>query len=155
LQRRVGITFLMVTHDQEEALSLSDSIAVMHRGRLEQVGEPHHLYLRPATRFVAQFLGPVNWIEGRGVRPENTRLLAAPSGNGLRTVPAVVRAALFLGNCYHVEAEMAGGGHIVAEIPRRDQTFQPGQQVHAAWREEDELAFLEERAGSGGPHDPA
>src|ERR1700720_839133 len=57
LQRRTGITFLLVTHDQEEALSLSDQIAVMNRGRLEQLGTPEDIYLRPQTRFVASFLG--------------------------------------------------------------------------------------------------
>src|SRR6266403_3143395 len=64
IQRRVGITFLFVTHDQEEALSLSDQIAVMNNGALEQVGSPQDIYLRPRTRFVAGFLGAVNWING-------------------------------------------------------------------------------------------
>jgi len=73
LQRRVGITFLFVTHDQEEAMSMSDSIAVMNQGRVEQVGTPEEVYLRPATRFVAGFLGAVNWIDGVGVRPEHIR----------------------------------------------------------------------------------
>src|SRR4051812_597002 len=74
LQRRVGTTFLFVTHDQEEALSLSDQIAVMNKGLLEQVGTPEDIYLRPCTRFVAGFLGAVNWIRGIGVRPEATRI---------------------------------------------------------------------------------
>src|SRR5437016_6124393 len=62
MQRRVGITFLLVTHDQEEALSMSDQLAVMNAGRIEQVGSPEDVYLRPRTRFVAGFLGAVNWI---------------------------------------------------------------------------------------------
>ncbi len=73
LQRRVGITFLFVTHDQEEALSMSDRIGVMNQGRLEQVGTPEEIYLRPRSRFVASFLGAINWINGIGVRPEATR----------------------------------------------------------------------------------
>src|SRR5205814_6917044 len=60
LQARVGTTFLFVTHDQEEALSMSDTIAVMNCGRVEQVGAPEEIYLRPKTRFVAGFLGAVN-----------------------------------------------------------------------------------------------
>ncbi len=64
LQRAVGITFLFVTHDQEEALTLSDAIAVMHRGRLEQVGTPEQIYRRPRTRFVAEFIGSSNLIPG-------------------------------------------------------------------------------------------
>jgi ABC-type Fe3+/spermidine/putrescine transport system ATPase subunit len=74
LQRRTGVTFLFVTHDQEEALSLSDRMAVMNAGEIEQTGAPRELYQRPATRFVASFLGAMNWINGCGVRPEATRL---------------------------------------------------------------------------------
>ena len=74
MQRRVGITFLLVTHDQEEALSMSDQLAVMNEGRVEQVGSPEDIYLRPRTKFVAGFLGAVNWIEGIGIRPESTRI---------------------------------------------------------------------------------
>ncbi len=65
LQRRVGITFVFVTHDQEEALVLSDRIAVMRAGQIEQIGEAEVLYERPRTRFVGQFLGSCNLIEGR------------------------------------------------------------------------------------------
>ena len=77
LQRRVGVTFLFVTHDQEEALSMSDQIAVMNAGALEQVGTPREIYARPRTRFVADFLGAMNWIDGIGVRPEAVNISAA------------------------------------------------------------------------------
>jgi spermidine/putrescine transport system ATP-binding protein len=65
LQRRLGLTFVYVTHDQEEALAMSDRIAVMHRGRVLQVGAPNEIYERPATRFVAEFIGESNLLEGR------------------------------------------------------------------------------------------
>jgi spermidine/putrescine transport system ATP-binding protein len=65
LQRRLGITFIYVTHDQEEALSMSDRLAVMHHGRVLQVGTPDEIYERPATRFVAGFIGETNFIEAR------------------------------------------------------------------------------------------
>jgi iron(III) transport system ATP-binding protein len=65
LQRRTGITFVYVTHDQSEAMALSDRIAVMHRGRLEQYGSPRAVYARPATRTVADFMGLVNFLPGR------------------------------------------------------------------------------------------
>jgi spermidine/putrescine transport system ATP-binding protein len=65
LQQSVGITFLYVTHDQEEALSMSDRVGVMGTGRLVQVGTPEELYNRPATRYVADFVGEANIIEGR------------------------------------------------------------------------------------------
>ena len=64
LQRRVGLTFIHVTHDQEEALALSDRLAVMHRGRVAQLGTPEEVYDRPATRFVADFLGESNFLDG-------------------------------------------------------------------------------------------
>jgi spermidine/putrescine transport system ATP-binding protein len=65
LQQRLGITFIYVTHDQEEALALSDRIAVMNAGRIEQVGRPPEIYERPRNRFVAQFLGSCNLLEAR------------------------------------------------------------------------------------------
>lgn len=65
LHRELGVTFVMVTHDQEEAMSLSDRIAVMHEGRLEQVGSPQEIYERPQTPFVAEFIGDTNLFAGR------------------------------------------------------------------------------------------
>jgi spermidine/putrescine transport system ATP-binding protein len=67
LQRRLGMTFIYVTHDQEEALVMSDRIGVMQHGRLLQVGTPRELYERPATRFVAGFLGESNFLPARVV----------------------------------------------------------------------------------------
>ncbi len=64
LQRQTGITFVYVTHDQEEALALSDRIAVMHNGQVEQIGSPETIYATPATPFVAQFIGQANFFEG-------------------------------------------------------------------------------------------
>jgi ABC-type Fe3+/spermidine/putrescine transport system ATPase subunit len=84
LQRRVGITFLLVTHDQEEALALSDRVAVMHGGRVEQVGAPAEVYDAPATPFVASFLGASNFwsAQVRAVSGEGLAL-ALPGGAGL------------------------------------------------------------------------
>src|SRR5580700_11031750 len=95
LQARVGTTFLFVTHDQEEALSMSDSIAVMNAGRIEQAGSPEDVYLKPSTRFVAGFLGAVNWIDGVGVRPEVTRISRTQPSNGGRYRPATVTGSVF------------------------------------------------------------
>jgi len=67
IQRRLGITVVYVTHDQEEALTLSDRIGVMHRGRLQQLGTPEDLYERPGSRFVADFIGESNFLPGRVV----------------------------------------------------------------------------------------
>ncbi|MCW5979109.1 MAG: ABC transporter ATP-binding protein [Bryobacteraceae bacterium] len=141
LQRRVGVTFLFVTHDQEEALSLSDRIAVMNEGALQQVGTPQEAYLRPRTRFVASFLGAVNWVNGAGVRPEATRVASRPPEGEVRSLPATVRNTVFLGNCVHVEAELAGGEAVTAEVSRLDGDFQPGQAIHVWWSAADELRF--------------
>ena len=142
LQRRVGITFVFVTHDKEEALSLADRIALLRGGRCEQLGTPQELYLRPRTRFAASFLGPVNWIGGVGLRPEATLVHPAPPA-GLPALPARVRAALFLGNCLHVEAEVEDGSRVVAEVSRFNGTYEPGQPVYVSWRPEDEIRVRE------------
>ncbi|MBI3680921.1 MAG: ABC transporter ATP-binding protein [Acidobacteria bacterium] len=144
LQRRVGITFLLVTHDQEEALSLSDGIAVMNRGRLEQIGDPEQIYLRPATRFVASFVGAINWLGNVGVRPESTRIAQTPPDGDLRSKAAIVRSSTFLGNCVHVEADLGDGAMFVVETPRDGDVFPPGERVHVWWHPSDEI-FLPEQ----------
>jgi ABC-type Fe3+/spermidine/putrescine transport system ATPase subunit len=145
LQRRVGIAFLFVTHDQEEALSLSDRIAVMNNGRIEQTGSPQDLYLRPATRFVAGFLGAMNWYNGIGIRPESTCVgRMPPAENSARAFPARVEEAVFLGNCLHIETRLASGERIVSEVSRASEAYAAGDEVHVWWRSEDELRFPRE-----------
>jgi spermidine/putrescine transport system ATP-binding protein len=89
IQREVGITFVYVTHDQEEALTMSDRIAVMNRGRIEQVDDPESVYERPATTFVAGFIGVSNLMpavleDGGRVRLENGPVVEVPSPDGFR-----------------------------------------------------------------------
>jgi spermidine/putrescine transport system ATP-binding protein len=139
MQRRVGITFLLVTHDQEEALSMSDRLAVMNAGRIEQAGTPQEVYLRPRSRFVAGFLGAVNWIDGVGLRPEVTGISHAVPSNGARWRPATVTGSVFLGNCVHVLARLATGEEAVAEVPRHLGSFQEGDAVHVFWNPADEM----------------
>jgi iron(III) transport system ATP-binding protein len=83
LQRRTGITFVYVTHDQAEALALSDMIAVMHAGRLQQYGTPHDVYARPANRLVADFMGLVNVMPGNVISIANG-IGSVEAGEGLR-----------------------------------------------------------------------
>jgi spermidine/putrescine transport system ATP-binding protein len=139
LQRRAGITFLLVTHDQEEALSMSDQLAVMNAGSIEQVGTPEDMYLRPRTKFVAGFLGAVNWINGVGVRPEAVRLLRTAE-NGFETTAAVVQSSVFLGDCVHVILRLPGGEEAVAQISRQEAAFQPGESVFLCWNRGDEMS---------------
>ena len=141
LQRRVGITFLFVTHDQEEALSLLDRLAVMREGRIEQVGVPEEVYLRPRTRFVAWFLGAVNWVDGAGIRPEAIKLSREAPGGEVKSRPATVTGCVFLGNCLQVQARLATGETVTAEVSRLDAGFEPGQAVAVWWRPCDELAL--------------
>ncbi len=119
LQRRVGVTFLFVTHDQEEALSMSDQIAVMNAGSLEQVGTPREIYQRPRTQFVADFLGAMNWIDGIGVRPEAVSI--RPEGR-----KAVVTGVTYLGSFWHIAMTLEGGELIAAQVP-------PGIGIFQRW----------------------
>jgi ABC-type Fe3+/spermidine/putrescine transport system ATPase subunit len=129
LQRRVGVTFLFVTHDQEEALSMSDQIAVMNAGALEQVGAPREIYCKPHSRFVADFLGAMNWIDGIGVRPEAVKI--TPQGR-----KATVTGAAYLGSFCQVEMILENGDSILAQVAP-GVSFQPGQAVCVSWEAED------------------
>jgi ABC-type Fe3+/spermidine/putrescine transport system ATPase subunit len=141
MQRRVGITFLLVTHDQEEALSMSDQLAVMNAGAIEQVGTPQDVYLRPHTRFVAGFLGAVNWIDGVGLRPEVTRISRTAPSSSTRYHRANVTGSVFLGNCIHVLTRLENGEDAVAEVPRDQGTYQTGESIYVCWNPSDEMVF--------------
>ena len=141
MQRRAGVTFLLVTHDQEEALSMSDCLAVMNEGRIEQVGSPEDVYLRPSSRFVAGFLGAVNWIGGAGIRPEAVRLLAPGEITPDRCAGGVVTGSVFLGDCVQVLVRLNSGEDTVAQVPRRAALFQPGDDVQFTWSAADEMNF--------------
>jgi spermidine/putrescine transport system ATP-binding protein len=88
IQERVGITFVYVTHDQEEALAMSDRVAVMNAGRIEQLGRPREIYDSPATPFVADFIGETNFVRVNGktvaVRPERMAVARAPRDGAVR-----------------------------------------------------------------------
>jgi ABC-type Fe3+/spermidine/putrescine transport system ATPase subunit len=146
LQRSTGIAFLFVTHDQEEALSLSDRVAIMHRGLLEQVGTPQAVYRTPQTRFVAEFLGDVNWLEGAGVRPEAVRVSRTAPINAERAAAAVVEGQTFLGNCIHLNAKLDNGSACVAEMPQQACDFNPGERIYLSWHAADEFRVPNEAA---------
>jgi spermidine/putrescine transport system ATP-binding protein len=137
LQRRIGIAFLFVTHDQEEALSLSDRVAIMNGGRLEQLGTPQEAYRTPKTRFVAEFLGNVNWLGGAGVRPEAIRVSRNASSGGRA---AVVEGQTFLGNCVHLATKLAADGSLcTVEMAQQECHFQTGEAVYLSWEAADEF----------------
>jgi ABC-type Fe3+/spermidine/putrescine transport system ATPase subunit len=140
MQRQTGITFLFVTHDQEEALSLSDRLAVMNRGRIEQFGAPADIYLRPATAFTAGFLGAINWFGKTGVRPEST-LVTPTAPDCPQARKGTVESILFLGNCVHLNTRLENGDRAIAEIGRDRSPFAEGDTVWLHWRPADELHF--------------
>ena len=105
LHDEVNVTTVFVTHDQEEAMEVADSIVVMAEGQVKQVGTPDELYERPASDFVMSFLGPVTTLHGRLVRPHDLLLTAEP-GDG--AVPAVVERVVRLGFEVRVDATVAG-----------------------------------------------
>ena len=135
LQRTLGVTTLLVTHDQEEALSLSDRIMVLDKGRTQQVAAPAEAYLKPANRFVAEFLGIANFVDrtdgGQGlVRPERVRLSADGAGR-----PAKVVEAIYLGQMirYHLALEEEGGRPVVAAVPFVGPSHAVGARVMVSW----------------------
>jgi putative spermidine/putrescine transport system ATP-binding protein len=141
LQRTLGVTTILVTHDQEEALSLSDRIMVLDKGRTQQVAAPSEAYLKPANRFVAEFLGIANFVALDGgrtgvVRPERVRLREA----GTTGKRARVTEAVYLGQMvrYHLALENgAAGAPVVASLPFVGRMFAPGEQVSVWWEAAD------------------
>ncbi|MFE7601496.1 ABC transporter ATP-binding protein [Streptomyces sp. NPDC057494] len=129
IQREVGITFVFVTHDQEEALTMSDRIAVFHQGRIEQVAAPAEIYERPATPFVAGFVGTSNLLSGDtarrlvgtpgtySIRPEKIRVLSdhkAPGDPGHATAAGTVAEVVYLGDSTRFLVDLDGGGRLTA-----------------------------------------
>ncbi len=99
LQEKLGITTIMVTHDQEEALSMGDKIAVMNNASLEQLGSPQEIYEKPITPFVADFIGTVNTFKGVAIRPEHVKLHTEPKKS---TLAATVDTMEFRGSSYRL-----------------------------------------------------
>jgi putative spermidine/putrescine transport system ATP-binding protein len=134
LQRDLGMTFLYVTHDQEEALTMSDRIAVFNEGRIEQVGEPAEVYDRPASEFVAGFVGTSNIVDRGGrrvcIRPERITF-----GNGGE--PATVDDVVFVGAFTRYLVLTDQGDRLTVVQQSNGKTLGRGERVDVAWREED------------------
>src|SRR5690606_21928041 len=132
-----GITFIYVTHDQEEAMNLSDVIVVMEKGRIAQVGTPEEVYRRPVSPYVADFVGETNFLPGgRAVRPESV-LIGDAAAAGVVRGNAVVREKSFLGAATRVELE-DGDQRLVATLPGAA-NITAGDTVAYGWRDEDAL----------------
>jgi ABC-type Fe3+/spermidine/putrescine transport system ATPase subunit len=160
LQRELAMTFVFVTHDQEEALGMSDRIALMNKGRVEQVGSPEEIYERPATRFAAEFVGSGNFFEGTGdgrtvrtkdglsiesaasgdvtllVRPEKMRI------NGGQGVSARVEEVLYQGASMSIILR-AGERRLLVEDANDGALarVRVGETTTVSWRPEDVLVL--------------
>ena len=136
LQHELGMTFLYVTHDQEEALTMSTRVAVFNQGRIEQVGPPSEVYERPATEFVADFVGTTNILERNGrrvvLRPE--RIVLAADGDG---EPATLDDVVFVGAFTRCIVTTNRGEHLVVVRQSDGSVLRPGAQVRLVWRDED------------------
>ncbi len=143
LQHESGITFIYVTHDQDEALSMSDRIAVFSQGRIEQVGTPFDLYERPNSAFVADFVGSSNLIgsaHDRLLRPEKIKLLPVPAAlpDGHEGQTGVLHQATYLGALTRYIVRLADGTEVQAMeaniLPLTDRLrLLPGDRVLAVW----------------------
>jgi putative spermidine/putrescine transport system ATP-binding protein len=146
IQEAVGITFLYVTHDQDEALTMSDRIAVFNAGRVEQVGTPVEVYERPATPFVSGFVGTSNVLERGGqrftIRAEKIRLLGADEPRaGLVVERGVIRNVAYAGPVTRYAVELEAGGELQVvrqnvETSSFEALEQRGQTVEVGWAPE-------------------
>jgi putative spermidine/putrescine transport system ATP-binding protein len=153
IQGAVGITFVYVTHDQEEALTMSDRLAVFNAGRVEQVGTPAEVYEHPANEFVAGFVGVSNVVERDGrrftIRPEKVRLLEEGAGaEGLHVETGTVRDIAYLGMVTRYMVALDAGGELQVvrqnlETSSREAQELRGRRVRVAWRNEQTFAIDE------------
>ena len=140
LQRAVGITFIFVTHDQEEALTMSDRIAVFNRGRIEQLGTPREIYDNPQSAFVSEFVGQTNKIEIEGkkvnIRPEFITV-AKTSTHGDRSLQGVLRDSIFVGATTRYLVDTSLGSSVISTNPK--ETIAIGESVVVSWDKEKEF----------------
>jgi putative spermidine/putrescine transport system ATP-binding protein len=150
IQGEVGITFVYVTHDQDEALTMSDRIAVFNEGKIEQVSPPVELYERPATEFVAGFVGVSNLLERDGsrftIRPEKVQLVDSEGdSNGLRTERGRIADVAYAGMVTRFTIALDAGGELQlirqnVEGSSADVTSERGREVIVGWRPEHTVA---------------
>jgi len=139
LQREVGITFIFVTHDQEEALTMSDRIAVFNNGKIEQLGTPREIYENPVSSFVSEFVGQTNKIVMDGtrinIRPESVSV-SKSKASGNRSLPGNLRDVIFVGAItrYLVDTNC---GPVISVVPEGD--LKVGDPVTVSWEKEKEF----------------
>ncbi len=143
LQQRLGITFIFVTHDQEEALVMADRIAVMDRGQIIQIGSGEDIYRNPVSRFVASFIGDANLvpIDGDGsaddslmIRPEDV-MLGSNTDGAFNGAKMDVASTLFIGNAQRIYGSLENGVEFVVQVPAHSHSILPkvGERIEVHW----------------------
>jgi len=147
IQEEIGITFVYVTHDQEEALAMSDRVVVMNGGRIEQIGAPHEIYDTPATEWIAGFIGDTNFIRVNGkevaVRPERLRVRVGGEG-----VPGTVATTMVIGPAVQCVVRLEDGQEVLAREQRSGaragiEALAEGERVSVSWADDEALDFDE------------
>lgn len=143
LQKQLGITFIYITHDQEEAINMSDRIGVMHEGVLEQMGTPNEVYYRPRTSYVADFVGNANILYKNGetlaIRSENIRM----DGESVCTQEAVVVEKSFAGGQLRILFRLSDGQLLTASRYGIDNDMQAGETVKIGWDAKDAVKVID------------
>ena len=143
LQKQLGITFIYITHDQEEAINMSDRIGVMHEGILEQLGTPNEVYYQPQTSYVADFVGNANILHKNGetfaIRSENILM----NGEAVCTQEAVVVEKSFAGGQLRILFRLPDGQLLTASRYGIDHDLQPGQTVKIGWDAKDAVKVID------------
>jgi putative spermidine/putrescine transport system ATP-binding protein len=160
IHEELGITFVYVTHDQDEALTMSDRIAVFNAGRIEQIATPAELYEHPASEFVAGFVGTSNVLERDGrrftVRPEKVHMSSEyePARAGFTSETGRIRDVVYLGMLTRYIVELDAGGELVAvrqnlETSSQDALDQRGNRVRLQWNPAHTYALTLRRDSDG------
>ena len=143
LQKQLGITFIYITHDQEEAINMSDRIGVMHEGVLEQMGTPNEVYYQPRTSYVADFVGNANILHKNGetlaIRSENIRM----DGESVCTQEAIVVEKSFAGGQLRILFRLSDGQLLTASRYGIDNDMQAGETVKIGWDAKDAVKVID------------
>jgi spermidine/putrescine ABC transporter ATP-binding subunit len=162
LQQQLGVTLIFVTHDQEEAMTVADRIAVMNAGRIDQIGSPAEIYNRPRTRFVSDFIGEINLFDGEwreGAFVSNGTPLPAPAGSGRATLAirperlqlteaggvlrGTVRTAIFVSGQMLYRVASASGHEVLAKEADSGRPRAVGAVVGISWNPDDVVVLSE------------
>jgi len=179
LQRELGLTTVMVTHDQEEALTMADRLVVMSHGKVQQIGTQRELYERPANTFVAGFLGRTNFLRGcverpglfrsesglgircsdaavrdgrtLALRPERLSIVPAPAAAADNSFPGTVEFASYLGGVLEYHVRLTPADRLLVQTPNRqgDHAHAIGDRVHLQWPAQASLVLADDGGGMG------